>query len=1144
MTENINTNSGLSPNMTVADELVQRLVASFFRMMAPGSSSNMFAAMAMPLLKKITGNDVAWDAVMTTDTTAEGIYQLSMRRRKARLESLMTDEFTTQMTRDAMRDWEMTKLAEADWRKNQEDAGIRVLPGDYERYISRRVDSDMANKFFTIAYGKANQWLNLDGTGQAATYLGMMASNFAQTGMFRNDRNAFTYARFLTEDLFNEAQSLYDQDTGEWLGWDFEERGKDEYGNVVPGKIKTRYKPFDREDWGGFSKESVTGLGANLSATTDLLRAINPEDPYQLSMASERFKDTLHQYLEALRPLRDAFGDDMPRIIDTIQKLSQMSLSQMGTQRTAIVAQQLSAALLAGKYSKEELQQGAVAIKAKLDTIEGLSNLNYINAPGMSKLGLDFAHGGSGMPNNMTPADWTKQSLEMAVNVANSEAADQFDMAYSIWANNLENNTPYNERATLDTSTARFMREVNAVAREQNVDLREAARQLAGVNTYTELYSGIAYGYYDIAKTSQMGAELALRGLKDQSMNQAVQMAAVDESLQIAMQGVHVNMPSDVESMSNFVEAVKNNAQVLYMSNPDAAAYLVNAGIRDAEGNIIKDRQSLQGLVELMRMDASTYLADKATTDEVVRQLYQNKENMPVNAEAMIAMVDAYRANPGAFTLNEDDAFAQIIAYGDISRMAAEPELRKVFNVLRANMGSFMVKSSDLAKVMSDNYQKQDEGQLTPEWAMQKALSLVEQRPELWGMDEQAALAQIMYTPDPDNGQYLDAKDAKAVVAAMSFAKNGRKGNIYQIAFETAVMEKNRADMENFEAEAQRRRTVYREYENAMFTGKGGLFQVFHNGFSLERVKQALTSTNFIMNAENDGMLDLLTAGAMIADETIGMDEDNSQTSRVRFVKELVTFANDVQGLSSLGFNRAKKDFQTAREKSNKEEMMLQASLMATYKEFDSATVDRYLSQNVFDDNGELVTNPEEARHIRLERLLEARRSGASIAELFARESADAQVFSLDDERSVIANDLYNKFRSGQTDLDKSGTIENYEGWEAFYEAEKKRISDTEHDGTELNALDALNQIMQTAHQGIKTNPQTGDILQTVTETAEKTAASGGGLMDFIQELLAQLAPIMSKQLEVLGKLSDTLDKRATDNNDTLYGRPDMATQD
>lgn len=979
MTQNINTNAP-SPNMTTVDELVQRLMAAFFRMAAPGSSADNFAAMAMPLLRKITNNDVAWDSVITSDATAEGIYQLSLQRRKARLESLMSSDFSTRMTRDAMRDWEMTKQSEEDWTKAQRDAGIQVLPGDYERYITRRVDSDMANKFWTIAYGKANQWLNLDGTGQAAAYLGMMTANFAQTGMYRNDRNAFAYARFMAEDLFNVAQSRYDQDTGEWLGYEFEERGRDEQGNIVPGRIKTEYRPFDRKDWAGFSKESVTGLGANLSANMDLLRAINPDDPYQLSMASEQFKDTLHQYLEALRPLRDAFGDDMPKIISTIEGMTQMSLAQVGSQRASILAQQMSAVFLSGRYSDRDWGKSTMAVQARLNEIEGLGSLNYINAAGVSKMGLDFALGGSAVPNYRTKPDWTAHAIDTAFSVANSEAADQFDMAYSIWANNLEKATPLNQLETLDTSTVRFQQEVIRIAKEQDVDLREAARRLAGVNTYTELYSGIGYGYYATAKNSQSGAWLAMKGMADQSTETAIQRASMEKSLMIALQGAGVNM---------------------------------------------------------------------------------------------------------------------------------------------------------------------SENGLTPEWAMEKALRLIEQRPELLGMDEQAVITQLMNTPDPENGGYIDQQDAKAIAVVYNFAKHGQKGNIYQKALEARAMQANQADIQNFEARAQHRRTVYREYENAMFTGKGGLFQVFSNGFSLDRLKQALTASNLIDDAKQDNMLDLLAAGAMIADETIGMDADGSQTSRVEFVKGLVTFANDVKGLSSLGFNRALKDFQTARnEKKNEQEMMLYASLMAAYKEFDTGTVDRYMAQNVFDENGERVTNAEEARKIRLERLLAARREGRSLADFFAKESADAQVFSLDDERARIANDLYNKFRAGQEDLDKNGTIENYEGWDEFYKAERERIGSKEHNGLEMNALDALKGIMQSAHQGVKANDTIGDIMTKVTETAERAAENGGGVMGFIQELLAQMAPLLSKQLEVLGKLSDTLDKRSTDNNDTLYGQPAMATQD
>ena len=1128
--------------MTTVDELVQRLVAAFFRMAAPGSSADSFAAMAMPLLRKITNNDVAWDSVITSDATAEGIYQLSLQRRKARLESLMTSDFSMRMTRDAMRDWEMTKQSEEDWTKTQRDAGVKVLPGDYERYITRRVDSDMANKFWTIAYGKANEWLNLDGTGQAAAYLGMMTANFAQTGMYRNDRNAFTYARFMAEDLFNVAQSRYDQETGEWLGYEFEERGRDEEGNIVPGKIKTEYRPFNREDWAGFSKESVTGLGANLSANMDLLRAINPDDPYQLSMASERFKDTLHQYLEALRPLRDAFGDDMPKIISTIEGMTQMSLAQVGSQRASIMAQQMSAVFLSGRYSDRDWGKSTMAVQARLNEIEGLGSLNYINAAGVSKMGLDFALGGSAVPNYRTKPDWTAHAIDTAFSVANSEAADQFDMAYSIWANNLEKATPLNQLDTLDTSTARFQQEVMRIAKEQDVDLREAARRLAGVNTYTELYSGIGYGYYATAKNSQSGAWLAMKGMADQSTETAIQTAIMDESLAIALQGAHVNMPTDLESLTNFADAVRNNADVLFMNNAAAAAYLEQVGIKDKDGKVIQDQQALRGLVELMRVDTSKYLADKTTTDDIIKQLYKDNGNLPADADTMIAMLDAYRANPGAFTLDADSAFAMLTANGNF-KTQDEQKLRQVFNSVRANMGRFMVASKQMAGTMASNNNAPEDGP-TPEWAMEKALQLVEQRPEFLGMDEQAIITQLMNTPDPENGGYMDLQGAKAIATVYNFAKHGRRGNIYQKALEARAMQANQADIQNFEAEAQRRRTVYRDYENAVFTGKGGLFQLFHNGFSMERLKQALTASNLINNAEQDGMVDLLAAGAMIADETIGMDADGSQTSRVNFVKGLVTFANDVKGLSSLGFNRAKREFKEARELGNKDEMLRQASLMATYKEFDAATVDRYLAQNVYNESGERVTNAEEARKIRLERLLKVRREGGSIADFMARESADSQVYSLDDERAKLANDMYNKFRAGQEDLDKNGTIENYEGWDEFYKAERERIGSKEHNGLEMNALDALKDIMQSSHQGIKANDTIGDIMTKVTETAERTAENGGGVMGFIQELLAQMAPLLSKQLEVLGKLSDTLDKRSTDNNDTLYGQPAMATQD
>lgn len=569
-------------SMTTSEDLVRQLLTSVLDQAAPGAGGFM-TNLLLPQLRRMTGNDALWDVTLTTDMTSEGVYRHQQRRQLAQMEGSIAQAAQQEATRNAFRNIEMTKLSFEDWKLQNPNQSYE----DYEADIRKNVDSAMSNKFYQMGWGLVNNKFNLDGTAGVGQAIGQVASNLARYGFYRNDSSAMSAGRMFAENLFKTPvmTKTYDENMFE---------REVEQVDEATGRVRMQEKPYDRREWGGMSQRVVSELAANITKDTDLLRGLDTSSGAALSKASKAFTDMVHQYAEALAPLRDMFGDDAPRMISALQRMTGQTLSQLGPMRAAILSTQLSDRANAGRYSMSYLNETTQAMTTLLEHAPDLNSYHYLNAGGMGMRAADMAQGGGFKPSYMTNEEWTRAAEKTAFSTSTSQATNAFALDYAIWANK-------KLRAGATSATYEdFQKEIDKLTTEKGIDSRVASGMVSGARTWSEKQEGLAYSQYgealasgDAARTSSQGAlrqirqsaeraanmKLGLRkmidnvfeGETDKPDHQEIIRTAMDTVMQIP--GVQGQSP---EQVAKFLEGKTVNGKTIDAKHAQAIAGVIN----------------------------------------------------------------------------------------------------------------------------------------------------------------------------------------------------------------------------------------------------------------------------------------------------------------------------------------------------------------------------------------------------------------------------------------------------------------------------------------------------------------------------------------------------------------------------------------
>lgn len=316
-----------------------------------------------------------------------------------------------------------------------------------------------------------------------------------------------------------------------------------QYGDVamkaaIQAQIVNDKTPLNQR-YGGFSGRAVAQLVGILANSSSWF---NYTDDVQ--QASNALRTKVKQLTRALYPLRDVFKQDMKAMVDAIQGLSGMSISQLSTANVARLSTQITNAsrysglapatmyALGGNISKLVAANGGT----NFDKLGGRSAgiyASYLLAPGNAPWGMPLQ-------------EYQARTQDAIASGLSSQGADLVAMAYGLYKDKTKN--------------PMSITEFNSAIRRSNKSPLAAAMQIAGIKSTAQLYRGRQYQGYSEYKTSGAGAEIAIQGVYRQQLQRFTQRTLNQRNVDYSA--------SDVQAAYNMISRFSHTQLKRFSQNP------------------------------------------------------------------------------------------------------------------------------------------------------------------------------------------------------------------------------------------------------------------------------------------------------------------------------------------------------------------------------------------------------------------------------------------------------------------------------------------------------------------------------------------------------------------------------------------------
>lgn len=524
MQEN-STQGGAQQTITV-DSLLAQIVSSLPTVIAPIVQSALSAG-----ITKVLGASSGQSILSTTDSA----YGLSQRYTQGivnkvaeELGGSAKDEHLQQRIESALK----VLISDTDWFARSPENRAAGEAG-YQRYIESEAQG-LASKLSAISKILG---INIDPEGSAVSsgmerYVQSLIQSERRSG--KGLRESIRNGKRVAEELFT---GEYDEGTGSFA----EGEG---------------YKP---SDWGGFKQSDIANLASEL-AGAGKLPTLSDDSAEALRSAIESSRRVIKEYAEALEPLRDVFGGDMNAIIQQLQSISGTSIGRQNTKQLQSLVTTVSHVLSTGVGSAEELA-GSVAIANRdLSNMSGLGVYNYISGAEQGVHAMYAWKGQWFQPDYLTDSQAQAHAHQLVSKTFNSDAADMFAQAYSLWANT---------QAGDDKSFETFQKLVDDAV-ESGEDRRKAAMRIAGAENTAELRQGQLYGEYREAITSGDAGSMATRGYTEKLIRRGRRRIAHAFSGEKGLGDQEVIR----ENYDALIKLIQDNPNLINMSDEERAKYL------------------------------------------------------------------------------------------------------------------------------------------------------------------------------------------------------------------------------------------------------------------------------------------------------------------------------------------------------------------------------------------------------------------------------------------------------------------------------------------------------------------------------------------------------------------------------------------
>ena len=377
---------GTAPGITTVDDMINMFFQSIFGPLGGTVRGLVDQGLGINTM----GQRAAFlDTVIYSNLSPYGTYQHQQNAYMNRMSNVMLGNANRAAQLDWMRNMTQTMTSFATWSARPENAGLGEQA--YQAWLDREAQ-DKADNFI---WGMGYKMLDPQGFGAASQYLSQAAGNISRRAMYRGQRGAFIYGRA--------DANIFTDDNGGYA--------------------------FNSADYGHMSIGEASAVTAALTKDLDIFKDTG-FDRAKIQEATQKLRSTVQEYTQALAPLKDVFGSDIPAMIQAVEQLSGKRLAQISPDRLGPMVERVMAGATVGGYSIGQL----VGMNQQLTSAMGQMGVPYINTMGtlaMAENVLAAINGGTA-PVAMRMEQFAQQATNWTLRTSNSAGADAINRAWAI----------------------------------------------------------------------------------------------------------------------------------------------------------------------------------------------------------------------------------------------------------------------------------------------------------------------------------------------------------------------------------------------------------------------------------------------------------------------------------------------------------------------------------------------------------------------------------------------------------------------------------------------------------------------------------------------------------------------------------------
>ena len=455
----------MGPQNTTLNSLLQLLPAKALGLDASSPVGQQASQMLVQMLKNyiiepmtgISSTDPMWNATLYSNMTNFGITMQNMSTaanvqgmsNMLQMQASARYQFFEGLNRTAFSREAFDKMS-LDQRGGWED---------YDAFIEHKTQGMMDNKLMSMLM--MNGIWDPTGKAMASYNLKEASSNIARTSMWRGEKNWADKADAIGQMFLNDKYEL----------------------------------DYNKLDYGGMSLNETTALVAALSENLNFAPG---GDATAIKQATDKLRQRVKDMTNAMAPLKDLFGDDVPKMIQFLEDLSGRDLRQLDSNTVAKLSRNTMNDIMTGVYSAAQIQDMTTKLEA------GMSQMNvpYQIAGGAGAVaGQILAATNYGFtPSMMTKNQYERAVTDRTVRQAASPYANNMNLAYAVWQS---------RQGTNDSSTEEFTRQYEALIAGGMTAERAMLEMSGSTSIHQMAQRGYALSGYNTAVTEGLGARAA-----------------------------------------------------------------------------------------------------------------------------------------------------------------------------------------------------------------------------------------------------------------------------------------------------------------------------------------------------------------------------------------------------------------------------------------------------------------------------------------------------------------------------------------------------------------------------------------------------------------------------------------------------------